>query len=350
MRHKRGIGICMLSTTPIEEYVKVARVADETGLDSVWVAEGYHFFRDLGEPRSATTIAAAVAMATKRVRIGLGIVPPFTRHPALLAMEAVSLAELSGGRFMLGLGAAKAASVHMDMGPDKLKPVPMHRDAITIIRALLKGEAIDYHGKVFTLDAPARRNEDRVHEVPIAVGATGPLMLKLAGAMADIILLPTFTTPAFVDYAREQIDKGLRESGRSFDDVQVGATLPFSVHRDSRTARDAIRRLTAVYITNKVQNIRDDALMRAAGLTADEAMPIARAKSEHGIEAATAMVTDEIMDKVVIAGNPEEVSAKLVALLRKGLTLPLLYQVIGPDREEAIRLVAQDVKPVFDAA
>ena len=62
------------------------------------------------------------------------------------------------------------------------------------------------------------------------------------------------------------------------------------------------------------------------------------------------MVTDEIMDKVVIAGNPEEVSAKLVALLKKGLTLPLLYQVIGPDREEAIRLVAQDVKPVFDAA
>ena len=198
MRNKRGIGVCMLSTTSIDEYLKVARVADEVGLDSIWVAEGYHFFRDLGEPRSATTIAAAIAMTTKRIRIGLGIVPPFTRHPSLLAMEAVSLSELSGGRFMLGLGAAKAASVHMDMGPDKLKPVPMHRDAITIIRALLKGEALDYRGKVFTLDAPARRREDKVHDVPIAVGATGPLMLKLAGAMADIILLPTFTTPAFV--------------------------------------------------------------------------------------------------------------------------------------------------------
>ena len=350
MRNKRGIGVCMLSTTSIDQYLKVARVADEVGLDSIWVAEGYHFFRDLGEPRSATTIAAAIAMSTKRIRIGLGIVPPFTRHPSLLAMEAVSLSELSGGRFMLGLGAAKAASVHMDMGPDKLKPVPMHRDAITIIRSLLKGEALDYRGKVFTLDAPARRREDNVHDVPIAVGATGPLMLKLAGAMADIILLPTFTTPAFVEYAREQIDKGLRESGRTFDDVQIGATLPFSVHRDSKTARDAIRELTAVYITNKVQNIKNDTLMQAAGLTADEAVPIAQAKSERGIAAATAMVTDEIMDRVVIAGNPEEVTAKLKALLKRGLTLPLLYQVIGPDREEALRLVASDVKPAFEAA
>lgn len=350
MGKPRGIGVCMLSTTPIDDYIKVARVADEAGLDSVWVAEGYHFFRDLGEPRSATSIAAAIAMSTRRVRVGLGIVPPFTRHPSLLAMEAVTLSDLSGGRFILGLGAAKAASVHMDMGPDKLKPVPVHRDAITIIRALLKGEAIDYKGAIYSVDAPARRAEDRVHDVPIAVGATGPLMLKLAGAMADIILLPTFTTPNFVDYARGQIEKGLRESGRTFDDVQIGATLPFSVHRDSRTARDAIRRLTAVYITNKVQNIRDDTLMKSAGLNADEAVPIAEAKAKNGIEAATAMVTDEIMDKVVIAGNPEEVSAKLVALLKKGLSLPLLYQVIGPDREEAVRLVASDVKPRFDAA
>lgn len=347
MSDKRGIGVCMLSTTPIDEYIKVARVADEVGLDSVWVAEGYHFFRDLGEPRSATTIAAAIALATKRIRIGLGIVPPFTRHPSLLAMEAVTLADLSDGRFILGLGAAKAASVHMDMGPDKIKPVPAHRDAITIVRALLKGDALDYKGTVFSVDAPARRPQDRVHHVPIAVGATGPLMIKLAGAMADIILLPTFTTPAFVTYARGQIEKGLRESGRTFDDVQIGATLPFSVHRDSRKARDSIRRLTAVYITNKVQNIRDDTLMQAAGLTAEEAVPIAQAKAERGIDAATAMVTDEIMDKVVIAGNPEEVSAKLIALLKEGLTLPLLYQVIGPDREEAIRLVASDVLPAF---
>lgn len=346
----KEIGVCMLSTTPIEEFVRVARVADEVGMDSMWIAEGYHFFRDLGEPRSATTVAAAVALNTRRIKIGLGIVPPFTRHPALLAMEAVSLSELSGGRFIIGFGAAKAVSMHMGHDSETMKPVPVHREAIAIVRALLKGEALDYKGKTFTFDAPPRRADEPVPAVPIAMGATGPLMLKLAGSIADIILLPTFTTPAFVRYARGEIEKGAAAAGRSVNDIPLGATLPFSVHEDSRTARDAIRRLTAVYIANKVQNIRNDTLMQAAGLGAAEAEPIARAKSERGIEAATRMVTDEIMDKVVIAGNPDEVNAKLKALANEGLTWPLLYQVIGPNREDAIRLVADKVKPVFNAA
>jgi len=347
---KKEIGICMLSATPIAEFVKVARVADEVGLDSVWVAEGYHFFRDLGEPRSATTVAAAIALNTKRIKIGLGIIPPYTRHPALIAMEAVSLSELSGGRFILGLGAAKAAAMHMGYTAETLKPIPAHRDAIAIVRALLEGKALDYKGKTFTFDAPPRHPKEPATKVPIAMGTTGPVILKLAGEIADIVLLPTFTTPAFVRYARGEIAKGAAIAGRSVDDIPLGATIPFSVHEDSRKARDAIRQLTAVYITNKVQNIKNDTLMSAAGMSAEEAEPIARAKTERGIEAATAMVTDEIMDKVVIAGNPDEVNVKLKALGDAGMTMPLLYQVIGPDRERAIRLIAETVRPQFVAS
>jgi 5,10-methylenetetrahydromethanopterin reductase len=346
---KKEIGVCLLSTTPIAEFVKLAKVADEVGLDSIWVAEGYHFFRDVGEPRSATTVAAAIALNTKRIKIGLGIIPPYTRHPALIAMEAVSLAELSGGRFTLGLGAAKAAAMHMGYTAETLKPLPAHRDAIAIVRALLEGKALDYKGKSFTFDAPPRHPKEPAVKVPIAMGTTGPLILKLAGEIADIILLPTFTTPAFVRYARGEIAKGAAVSGRNVDDIPLGATIPFSVHEDGRKARDAIRQLTAVYITNKVQNIKNDTLMSAAGLSAAEAEPIARAKAERGIDAATAMVTDEIMDKVVIAGNPDEVNAKLKALADAGMTMPLLYQVIGPDREQAIRLIAEKVRPVFVA-
>jgi len=186
--------------------------------------------------------------------------------------------------------------------------------------------------------------------VPIAMGTTGPVILKLAGEIADIVLLPTFTTPAFVRYARGEIAKGAAIAGRSVDDIPLGATIPFSVHEDSRKARDAIRQLTAVYITNKVQNIKNDTLMSAAGMSAEEAEPIARAKTERGIEAATAMVTDEIMDKVVIAGNPDEVNVKLKALADAGMNMPLLYQVIGPDRERAIRLIAETVRPQFVAS
>jgi 5,10-methylenetetrahydromethanopterin reductase len=347
MAVERGIGVCLLSATPIQAFVKVAQLADEVGLHSMWMAEGYHFFRDVGEPRSATTVAAAVALATRRIKLGLGIVPAHTRHPALLAMEAVALSELSGGRFILGLGAAKAAALHMGYTSDTLKPVPAHRDAINIVRAIFNGEAFDYRGKTFSFDAPARRADEPLPNVPIAIGATGPLMLKLGGALADIVLLPTFTTPAYVRYARGEMAKGAAETGRNVDDIPIGATLPFSVDEDSRAAHDAIRRLVAVYITNKVTNIKNDTLMSAAGMGADEAVPIAKAATEKGVEAATAMVTDEMIDKVAIAGNPDEVTAKLLALLREGLTLPLMYQVLGPDRERAIRLVAEAVQPAF---
>jgi 5,10-methylenetetrahydromethanopterin reductase len=347
MAVERGIGVCLLSATPIHEYVKVARLADEVGLHSIWMAEGYHFFRDVGEPRSATTVAAAVALATKRIKVGLGIVPAHTRHPALLAMEAVSLSELSNGRFILGLGAAKAAAMHMGYTSETHKPVPAHRDAINIVRAIFKGDAFAYQGKTFTFDAPARRKDEPTPNVPIAIGATGPLMLKLGGALADIVLLPTFTTPAFVRYARGEMAKGAAETHRNVSDIPIGATLPFSIDEDSGAAHDAIRKLVAVYITNKVTNIKNDTLMSAAGMGAEEAEPIANAATEKGIEAATAMVTNEMIDKVAIAGNPDEVNGKLQALLREGLTLPLMYQVIGPDREKAIRLVAETVQPVF---
>jgi 5,10-methylenetetrahydromethanopterin reductase len=349
MVQERKIGVCLLSINPIDEFVKVARAADEAGLDSFWVAEGYHFFRDLGEPRSATTIAAAIALNTKRLRIGLGIVPPYTRHPALLAMEAQSLAELSNDRFMLGLGSAKAAAMHMGYTDETLKPIGAHREAIEIVRALLKGEPLDYKGKMFTFDAPRRRADQKPVNVPIAIGATGPMILKLAGQIADIVLLPTFTTPAFVRYARGEIAKGAALSGRNVDDIPMGGTIPFSVHEDGKLARDAIRRTTAVYIANKVQNIKSDMLLQCAGLTPEEAEPIARAKSEKGIEAAIAMTTDEIMDKVVVAGTPEEVTKKLDELAQAGLTMPLLYNVIGPDRVQAVRLVGEKVKPAFEA-
>ena len=99
-------------------------------------------------------MAAAVAVLTKRITIGLGIVPPYTRHPGLLAMEARTISTLSNGRFIMGLGAAKAAALHMGWTEQTLRTVAVHRESIGLIRKLLSGEAIDHEGKTYKLDAP----------------------------------------------------------------------------------------------------------------------------------------------------------------------------------------------------
>lgn len=344
MLPKKHLGVCLLSVVPAREMLHLGQVADEAGLGGFWIAEGYHYFRALGEPSSATSVAAAIAATTSRIQIGLGIVPPYTRHPGLLAMECQTVARLSNDRFMLGLGAAKAAALHMGWTESTMKAMPTHRESISVIRQLMSGKAVNHEGKLYKVDAPPATAKD-VAQVPIAIGATGPKMLELGGEIADIVLLPTFTTIPFVKIARERIAHGAAKAGRNPDEIPLGATLPFSVDQDERKARDAIRKLTAVYIANKLQNIRNDALMQAANVDEAEIRPIADELSNNGADSAARMVTNEIMDKVVIAGTPVQVTDRLLALADAGLHWPLLYQVLGPDREQAIRLIAKEVQP-----
>ncbi len=349
MLTKRRIGICLLGVTPLPEILQIAQVAEEAGIDSFWLAEGHYFFRDIGEPKSATSIAVAIAIRTSKIKIGLGIVPYHTRHPGLLAMEARTLWELSEGRFILGLGAAKAAALHMGYEEKDLRAVTAHREALDLIRKYLAGRPFEQRGKVFSADAPPRQPGLDTPAVPLVIAATGPKMLQLGGETADAVLLPTFTTPRFVEYAVGEIAKGAARAGRSVNDIPIGATLPFSVAEDGAVARSAIRKLTAVYIANKVQNIQNDVILSSAGLTEAETVPISGTMRKRGADAAARMVTDKILDKVVIAGNPQEVTHKLFDLAAAGLRLPLLYQLLGPDKEVAVRIVAEKVKPIFEA-
>jgi 5,10-methylenetetrahydromethanopterin reductase len=343
----RGIGISMVTTTPTDEVLRVAREADRCGFHSFWVAEGSHNFRAVGEPRSATSVAAAIAVTTSRLAIGLGIISIYTRHPAVLAQEAQALAELSGGRFVLGVGATKNAMLHMGHTAASLKPVAVHREAIEIVRALLSGRKVEYAGTIFRLDAPARPEGEPELKVPIAMAATGPQMLRLSGAIADVVLLPPFTTPAFVRYAREEIEKGAAAAGRNLDDIVIGAPLPFSVDEDGGRAHDAIRPLVANYISTKAKNADDDKVMQLAGVTSKDLLPIAQAIAAAGVDAGVRMLSDELIDKVALAGTPEECRLRLRAYRDAGMGLPLLYQTLGPDRVAAVRLIAERILPDF---
>lgn len=345
---EKHIGVCLLSTTPAKEMIDLAIYADKAGIDGFWIAEGYHYFRHLGEPSSSTSVAAAMAMVTSRITIGLGIVPPYTRHPGLLAMECQTTSRLSGDRFILGIGAAKAAALHMGWTESTMRTVPTIREGIGLIRELLSGQAVDHEGEIYRLDAPAS-NDPELKQVPIAIGATGPLMTKLGGEIADIVLLPTFTSPRFAREARSLMAEGAARNRRSADSIPVGGILPFSVAEDASDARAAIRRLTAVYVANKVQNIKNDALMRAAVVEEDEVQAIANCLQADGPDAAAAMISDSLMDKVAIAGTPSQVTDRLLEFAEAGLRWPLLYGVLGPDRKEALRLIAEKVRPAFMA-
>src|SRR5205085_1296652 len=138
------IGVMQLTMEPLDEMLASARAMDEAGLDTIWLAEAYPWWRKHGmEARSSTVVSALMARETKRLAIGWGIISPFTRHPVQVAMDARVVQEAAGeGRFLLGFGTSKIFLNNAGMQTNKtLGPM---RDAVEIVRGVLGGEQFEY--------------------------------------------------------------------------------------------------------------------------------------------------------------------------------------------------------------
>ena len=138
-----------LTMEPLEEMLESARVMDRAGMDTIWLAEAYPWWRKHGmEARSSTVVSALMARETERLTIGWGIISPFTRHPVQVAMDARVVQEAAGpGRFLLGFGTSKIFLNNIRSQTSKtLGPM---RDAVTIVRGVLGGEPFEYEGDTF---------------------------------------------------------------------------------------------------------------------------------------------------------------------------------------------------------
>src|SRR5215208_6216434 len=193
-----------LTMEPVDEMLASARAMDDAGMDTIWLAEAYPWWRKHGmEARSSTVVSALIAQQTRRLTIGWGIISPFTRHPVQVAMDARVVQELAPGRFILGFGTSKIFLNNARMQTSRtLGPM---RDAVAIVRGVLGGDAFRYDGETWSADVPAM-NADAPSDVPpVYVAATAPKMQALAGEIGDGCLTPSITTPAFVRYTRDNV-------------------------------------------------------------------------------------------------------------------------------------------------
>src|SRR5712671_2604226 len=336
------IGVMQLTMEPLDEMLGSARVMDEAGMDTIWLAEAYPWWRKHGmEARSSTVVSALMARETERLTIGWGIISPFTRHPVQVAMDARVVQEAAGpGRFILGYGTSKIFLRNARMQTKKtLGPM---RDAVNIVRGVLGGEAFEYTGDTWSADVPALLPEAHTpREVPpVYVAATAPKMQALAGEIGDGCLTPSITTPAFVRYTRENVKA----------DIDIGCTVVASIHATDRDkGRDGAREIAGMYLANKVQNIQGsaDTLLDLAGIEQDEIRPVADAMEQGGRLAAKALVTDALLDKCKpIAGTPEDCIAAIQEYREAGCTHVML-ELWGANRHDQIRLFGERVLPHF---
>ncbi len=349
------IGVLQLSMEPLQQTVRMAQACERAGFDIFWLAEAYPWWRKHGmEARSSTAMTAVIATQTKNITIGWGIISPYTRHPVQIAMEARVMQDAAGeGRFLLGLGASKIFMKEIGEG-EKGKgvgPAIVMRESIEIINAMLAGGAVEYHGKAFDASAPELKSEAQLSRsrVPMYVAATGPVLQKLAGSHADGLLTASITTPDFVRYARGNMEEGAKKAGKDPSSLDLGAVIVGSVNRNSKQGKEGAREMAAMYLANKVQNIRGsaDVLLQKAGLTLGEIAPIADAMEKAGRKAAAQAVTDAVLKKVCpIAGTPDECCERIEQFRQAGCT-NIMLEIWGDDREEQARLFGEAVLPQF---
>jgi 5,10-methylenetetrahydromethanopterin reductase len=335
------IGVMQLTMEPLDEMVETAKVMDRAGIDTIWLAEAYPWWRKHGmEARSSTVTSALVAQATERLTVGWGIISPFTRHPVQAAMDARVVQEAAGpGRFLLGFGTSKIFLNNAKMNSRRtLGPM---REAVEIVRGVLAGGAFEYEGETFSASVPALADEaESPREVPpVYVAATAPKMQTLAGEIGDGCLTPSITTPAFVRYTRANVKA----------DIDIGCTVVASIGEDRDAGRDGAREIAGMYLANKVQNIKGaaDTLLELAGIEQDEIRPVAEAMERGGRLAAKAEVSDTLLDKCKpIAGTPADCIAAIEAYRDAGCTHVML-ELWGDRRHEQIELFGNKVLPHF---
>lgn len=318
---------------PVAAYIPLARAAEAAGFDQFWVGDDLFL-------RSAPVILSAVATATSRIEIGTCIVNPYTLHPAEMAMLAVTLDELSGGRFNLGLSAGAGEFLKwVGITPDK--PHTAVRETLTTINRLTAGERVEHHGDFLHYTNEAYLRFEAARRVPIYIGALSPRMLRLTGELADGGL-PLLFPPEHYETVAPLIAAGAAAAGRDLAAVDVAACVWCSLSDDKSAAENALREKIAYY-----GHALSPLILQRLGLAQADFAPIEQAAMvENDLPRAMGMVTPAML-RIGIAGTARDLIARLEGLVALGVRHLSLGPPLGPKPLEAIAVVGREVIPHF---
>ncbi|MEX0985764.1 MAG: LLM class F420-dependent oxidoreductase [Actinomycetota bacterium] len=223
----------------------LASEAERLGFDSVWAGEAYG--------NDAATVAAFAAARTSRVRIGTAVMQIPARTPAMTAMTALTLDDLSGGRFILGLGMSGPRVIEGWHGQPFDHPLTQTREHVALVRRAIAREApLTFEGERYRLPLggtePLRSTLYPLRtDLPIYLASTGPRNVALAGEIADG-WMPIFFAPAHAAVLEEALAGGLAQGGRDRADISIAPMVPVAAGPDLETCRTEIRRYLALYL------------------------------------------------------------------------------------------------------
>lgn len=323
------------------EQVELAVLADELGLDSVWISEAWG--------QDAVSVLGLLAGRTSRVGLGSAVMQIPARKPTATAMAAATLDVLSEGRFRLGLGLSGPQVSEGWYGEPFVRNLARVREHVDVVRRVLAREAVQLplpEGEPgMGLGKPLKLLAKPVQErIPIYLGAVGPRAIVQAGEIADG-WLPAFLDPAQPEVLLDPFRSGVEKTGRSMDDIDVAAAVPVAVADDVADAYDAVRPWTAFYLGAmgaKEKNFYVDLADRYGhGDAAREVQDRMLAGDRAG---AAAAVTTELLDRVALACTPAQLESRVAAFADAGVDT--LLAVPCGDRPAVVRALASAVGAV----
>jgi F420-dependent oxidoreductase-like protein len=241
----------------LDESVARARTAERLGYESLWTTQ-------LPPSRDASLVLAAYAAATERIKLGTGVLPIYTRHPTAMVQMAATLDEMSGGRFILGIGVSHKVTVEGFWGLQLEHPVDAMREYLTIVRASIRDGGCTFEGRFFTARwtyaAPRRA------DLPIMISALNPRMLELAGELADGVVLYMCGPGYIKEVVIPALEAGRAKAGKPLEGFEIVATFDACVTSDRTAALEVYRKTLDRY--SALPYYRK--AMEAGGFDADE--------------------------------------------------------------------------------
>lgn len=333
---QQRIALYMQDKHNIQYELEMARYAEERGFSEIWQA-------DTRLARDCVVMMSAFLTYTKRLRLGSGVLPIWTRNPAVIAASWSTMWELGGkvdgrGRLMLGLG-AWWEPIASRVGIKRDKPLKAMQEYVEAIRQLFTMEEVTYQGEFVYLDRvklDVAYGDTSPRDIPIYIGATGDKMLELAGEICDGVVLNYVVSTGYIRRAVSLVEKGAKKAGKTLEQVDRPELLVCCLSdKDPAAAMAEGKKLVAYYLGTEPH------IMKASGVSEELLEKVQSIvgwpATEEDYIRASKVIPDEVVRELMAVGTSAECRAKVREYVDAGVTCPILYPMMD------------DIKPVIDA-
>lgn len=330
------LGVLIYSDREIAETIELAQLSESLGCKYFW-------YTDVRFARECYVVLSSIAGVTDKILLAPGVTDPYSRHPAITTAAIATLDEISNGRAVLGFGVGGAG--FRELGLKKDLPIAAMREAVEVIRGLLRGEKVTVQGKIISMDGGELSFKPKRSDLPVIFATHGVQMSRLAGCVADGILIANTLNPSALQLYVDKVDEGLEKEGRSRESVEIGMRVEACISSDTEAALNVMRRRVAGRILGQYPHWD---YLEKTGLTLPEAfIALGGLKKEDVIDEASRLIPLEVVDSMVLAGDSNRVAERLRKALHPRVTQITLrpHAVQGEMLSTVIRKFVEDVMP-----